>query len=113
MRDWSVGVFLVSSSTLPISVWNNAMKEKRYYTLKTISKTMINCSQNRFLKTMNCSVTVQICNNGEEIFHAHKTADDLRNAGYKQQQLQTDEEPLEPLKENDIFYLAAAVEVIL
>lgn len=62
---------------------------------------------------MDCSITVQICSNNEEIFNARKTADEMKQSGYVQPQLRTDEEPLEPLTENNLFYLAAAVEVSL
>ena len=60
---------------------------------------------------MSCSISIRMCNNGEEIYQEKITAQDMRNSGYQQQQLQTDEEPLDKLTENDLFYLSGAVEV--
>ena len=60
---------------------------------------------------MDCSVTVKIYNNKEEVYHSKKSAEEMKQSGYVQQPLRTDEEPLDALKENNIFYLAAAVEV--
>ena len=61
--------------------------------------------------SMDCSISVRICSDNEEIFNAKKTAEEMKQSGYVQPQLRTDEEPLEPLTENNLFYLAAAVEV--
>lgn len=61
---------------------------------------------------MSCSVSVRICDNGKEVYNETRTAQEMRDSGYKQPQLKTDEEPLDALKENDLFYLAAAVEVL-
>ena len=63
-------------------------------------------------ESMNCFISVKICDNGKEVYSACKTAQEMKDAGYQQPQLQTDEVPLEPLKENEVFYLATAVEVM-
>ena len=60
---------------------------------------------------MSCSISIRMCSNGEQIYQESITSQEMRNSGYQQQQLQTDEEPLDKLTENDLFYLSAAVEV--
>lgn len=78
----------------------------------------MNNKENMFLhkrtipESMDCSISVKICDDGKEIYSACKTAQEMKDAGYQQPELRTDEEPLESLKENEVFYLAAAVEVL-
>ena len=91
----------------PINVTNKSI-------INTIIENIDNTKiQKRIMsESMNCSISVKICDNGKEVYSACKTAQEMKDAGYQQPQLQTDEVPLEPLKENEVFYLAAAVEVM-
>ena len=60
---------------------------------------------------MDLSVCVTIRDDDETVFEKEISAQQMRDSNYQQEQLNTDNEPLPKLKEGELFYLAAAVNV--
>ena len=64
------------------------------------------------LAAMQSEITVTISHQNEVVFSSTKTAQSMKEEGYQQPDLQTDNEPLPKLKEGELLYLGAAIEVI-
>ena len=62
---------------------------------------------------MNLSVNVKMWGDDGTEFEKEISAQQMRDSNYQQEQLHTDIEPLPKLKEGELFYLAAAVNVEL
>lgn len=63
------------------------------------------------LVAMQSAISVTISHQNEVIYSNAKTAQSMRDEGYQQPSLQTDIEPLPKLKEGELLYLSAAIEV--
>lgn len=77
---------------------------------RRISKTANHYSL--LLAAMQSEITVTISHQNEVVFSSTKTAQSMKEEGYQQPDLQTDNEPLSKLKEGELLYLSAAIEVI-
>ena len=62
---------------------------------------------------MQSEITVIISHQDEVVFSSTKTAQSMKEEGYQQPDLQTDNEPLPKLKEGELLLLSASIEVIL
>ena len=63
------------------------------------------------LVVMQSAISVTISHQNEVIYSNAKTAQSMKDEGYQQPSLQTDIEPLPKLKEGELLYLGAAIEV--
>lgn len=63
------------------------------------------------LVAMQSAISVTISHQNEVIYSNAKTAQSMKDEGYQQPSLQTDIEPLPKLKEGELLYLGAAIEV--
>lgn len=56
-------------------------------------------------------MSVTIRDDDKTVFERVISAQQMRDSNYQQEQLNTDNEPLPKLKEGELFYLAAAINV--
>lgn len=60
---------------------------------------------------MDLAVNVTISDENDTVFQKTITVQEMRECGFQQEQLNTDTDTLPKLKEGDLLYLAAAVNV--
>ena len=65
------------------------------------------------LVVMQSAISVTISHQNEVLYSNVKTAQSMKDEGYQQPSLQTDVEPLPKLKEGELLYLSAAIEVCI
>lgn len=63
------------------------------------------------LVVMQSAISVTITHQNEALFSSTIMAQSMKDEGYEQPSLQTDTEPLPKLKEGELLYLSAAIEV--